>query len=51
MSFTKNPLVVQVKNLCKKYPGTVALKNVNFDVRKGEVMGVVGKNGARASMD
>ena len=38
--------VVEVQNLCKEYPGTKALENVNFKVEDGEVFAVIGPNGA-----
>ena len=33
----------------KRYPGVIALKEIDFDVRAGEVHGLVGKNGAGKS--
>jgi ABC-type sugar transport system ATPase subunit len=33
-------------DISKIYPGTVALHKVSFDVKKGEVHGIIGKNGA-----
>lgn len=38
--------IVEVQNLCKEYPGTKALENVNFKVEDGEVFAVIGPNGA-----
>jgi ABC-type sugar transport system ATPase subunit len=37
------------KNITKVYPGTVALKNVNFNVYHGKVNVLVGENGAGKS--
>ncbi|NOZ61285.1 MAG: sugar ABC transporter ATP-binding protein [Calditrichaeota bacterium] len=44
-----NEIVLQMKNIRKKYPGVLALDNVNFDLRRGEVHALVGENGAGKS--
>jgi ribose transport system ATP-binding protein len=41
--------LLQATGLCKRYPGTVALDDVRFDLRKGEVHCLVGENGAGKS--
>ncbi|HIP34702.1 MAG TPA: ABC transporter ATP-binding protein [Methanothermococcus okinawensis] len=40
---------VVVKNLTKRYGSKVALNNISFTVKKGEILGVVGKSGAGKS--
>jgi ABC-type sugar transport system ATPase subunit len=40
---------LRLQGITKIYPGTVALEEVNLDVRYGEVHGVIGKNGAGKS--
>ena len=42
---TKNFAIV-VENLCKTYGNFTALKNVNFTIEKGEIVGFLGPNGA-----
>ncbi|WP_182087318.1 sugar ABC transporter ATP-binding protein [Aureimonas sp. ME7] len=42
-------IVLSVRNATKVYPGTQALKGVDFDVRKGAVNVLVGENGAGKS--
>ncbi|MCC7336505.1 MAG: sugar ABC transporter ATP-binding protein [Pirellulaceae bacterium] len=38
--------VLAARHIVKKYPGVVALNSVDFDVRAGEVHGLIGENGA-----
>ena len=42
-------LLLQLKNITKRYPGVVALNGVNLDVVQGEVHALVGENGAGKS--
>ena len=41
--------VVELENLTKKYPGVIAADNVSFSVEPGQIVGLVGKNGAGKS--
>jgi ABC-type sugar transport system ATPase subunit len=41
--------VVQLKGICKRFGGIEALKNVDLELRRGEIMGIVGDNGAGKS--
>jgi|HubBroStandDraft_6_1064221.scaffolds.fasta_scaffold12950_2 ribose transport system ATP-binding protein len=43
------PPVLEVRNLSRRFPGVVALDDVNFDVVRGEVHALVGENGAGKS--
>ena len=38
--------VIETKNLMKKYPNKIAVNNVNMHVKKGDIYGFIGKNGA-----
>ena len=40
---------VEMKGICKGFGGVQALKNVNLELRQGEIMGIVGDNGAGKS--
>ena len=41
--------VLQLKEIRKEYPGVVALKNVTLEIKKGEILGLIGENGAGKS--
>lgn len=42
-------IILRMKNISKSFPGVQALKNVSFDLKKGEVHALVGENGAGKS--
>ncbi|MHC4604914.1 MAG: sugar ABC transporter ATP-binding protein, partial [Planctomycetota bacterium] len=44
-----NPLLLEMRQIDKSFPGVHALKNVSMKLRRGEVLGLVGENGAGKS--
>ncbi|MCR4891230.1 MAG: sugar ABC transporter ATP-binding protein [Lachnospiraceae bacterium] len=42
-------LIVSMEHICKQFPGVKALDDVRFELRKGEVMALLGENGAGKS--
>lgn len=45
----QSPLLLEVKNLQKSFPGVHALKGVNFSLAPGSIHAIVGENGAGKS--
>lgn len=41
--------MIEVKNLSKSYGSTLVLKDINFNIKKGEIFGLVGHSGAGKS--
>lgn len=41
--------VLQLQHIRKEYPGVVALKDVSLEVKRGEILALVGENGAGKS--
>ena len=41
--------VLEMRQICKRFGGTLALDNVDFAVNKGEVHALIGENGAGKS--
>ena len=42
----KMGLILEVKNLTKKFGGLTAVNDVNFEIKRGELVGLIGPNGA-----
>lgn len=46
---TDIPNIVRMQGITKSFPGVIALEDVDFELRKGEIHGLVGENGAGKS--
>ena len=46
---TPDGIILSAQNITKVFPGTVALDDVSFSVRKGKVNVLIGENGAGKS--
>jgi len=44
-----NHHILEMKGITKRFPGVVALDNVSFYLKKGEIHSVIGQNGAGKS--
>lgn len=42
-------MLLRTENLCKQFGGIYALKDIDFEIREGETLGLVGENGAGKS--
>ncbi|WOF15711.1 methyl coenzyme M reductase system, component A2 [Methanoplanus sp. FWC-SCC4] len=38
--------LITVENLCKEFNGIPVLKNINFSIDEGEILGIIGRSGA-----
>nr|MCU0608838.1 ATP-binding cassette domain-containing protein [Chitinispirillaceae bacterium] len=46
MNAMNDSFMLEVKNLDKKFGDVHAVRNLNFQIRKGEILGFLGPNGA-----
>jgi monosaccharide-transporting ATPase len=49
MSMVDSPNLLSMKSITKSFPGVIALEDVDFSLKKGEVHALVGENGAGKS--
>jgi ABC-type branched-subunit amino acid transport system ATPase component len=43
---TDKPVLLKVENLTKTFGGVMAVSNVSFNIREGELLGIIGPNGS-----
>ncbi len=44
-----NECILEIKNITKRFPGVVALRDVSISLKRGEVLAICGENGAGKS--
>jgi len=44
-----NDIILEFRNVTKKFPGVVALNDISFEIHRGEIHGICGENGAGKS--
>ena len=44
-----NEIILEAKKISKRFPGTLALDDVDFELKRGEVHAIIGENGAGKS--
>ncbi|WP_424766952.1 sugar ABC transporter ATP-binding protein [Paenibacillus sp. sgz302251] len=49
METADDQVLIELSGITKRFPGVLALENVSLNVRKGEVLALVGENGAGKS--
>jgi len=42
-------IILEVEGITKEFPGVIALNNMHFKLKKGEIHAIVGENGAGKS--
>lgn len=42
----RQPVIIKMVGITKKFPGVIANNNINFELRKGEIHALLGENGA-----
>ncbi len=45
----ESPLIVEMRGIVKRFPGVLANDHVNFELKRGEIHGLLGENGAGKS--
>ena len=47
---TNAEVAYSIQGITKKFPGVLAIDKIDLDVKKGEIHGIIGKNGAGKSV-